>query len=196
MQQTITPGGSLTVYRPTPLTAFRKPATVNLIAMEEQLRAGLEGKYFNVYGMDLNTIGDEEHAKEVRRQLLAAQKREAGDKLRQRLEARRIARESLLKDCKVTITYTPAIVAEAVCHAHDVTVEELLSDSRCRKIIGARQHACWLMRKVTGKSNTQIGMVLGRDHSTVIHACSQWEIRRGKFQRVTDIINDVLGLKT
>lgn len=195
MQHTITTGRGLTVYRPTALTAFRKPATVNLMAMEEQLRKGLEGKFFDIYGLDLRQ-DEEEHAKEVRRQLFAEHKRKAGEKLRHRCEARRIARESLLKDRKVNTTFTPAIVIEAVCHAHDVTIDELLSDSRCRKIICARQHACWLTRKISGKSSTHIGVVIGRDHSTVIHACIQWEIHRVKFQRETDIVNEVLGLKT
>ena len=69
---------------------------------------------------------------------------------------------------------TVAQIQAAVCQEFDVPVEMVMSSRRWRYIIPARQTAMYLVRNITGKSFPTIGRHFGnRDHSTVIHGCSQ-----------------------
>ena len=69
---------------------------------------------------------------------------------------------------------TPAAILEAVASFYRVSLEELQSPSRSRRIARPRQIACYLIRQETEASLSQIGSLLGgRDHSTVLHACDR-----------------------
>lgn len=65
-------------------------------------------------------------------------------------------------------------VQEVVCEYFNITRETLLSKSRKRQIVQARQIAMFMSRNhINGCSLSTIGMELGgKDHATVLHACT------------------------
>ena len=65
-------------------------------------------------------------------------------------------------------------VQEVVCEYFNITRETLLSKSRKRNIVQARQIAMYMSRNLIGGcSLSTIGMELGgKDHATVLHACN------------------------
>ena len=73
-----------------------------------------------------------------------------------------------------------------------ITNELMLSNTRKREIVQARQIAMYLCRNMTGKSLTAIGAELGgKNHATVLHACETvgdlMATDRSFKQYVTDI---------
>lgn len=66
------------------------------------------------------------------------------------------------------------MVQEVVCEYFNITRESLLSKSRKRNIVQARQIAMYMSRSlISGCSLSTIGMEIGgKDHATVLHACS------------------------
>lgn len=67
-------------------------------------------------------------------------------------------------------------VFSAVCQHYDVSGDDVLSDARARYVINARHVAIWLMRDA-GRTYSEIGREMGRDHTSVIHACRRVEGR-------------------
>ncbi len=65
-------------------------------------------------------------------------------------------------------------IQSTVCQYFNITSEDLLSKTRKRRIVQARQIAMYLSRNlISGCSLTNIGARLGgKDHATVLHACS------------------------
>lgn len=84
-------------------------------------------------------------------------------------------------------------ITTAVCDYFNITINDIVSKSRKRNIVQARQIAMYLSRKyVKNSSLTIIGREIGnKDHATVLHACNTVTdfIRNDKTfkQYVTDI---------
>ena len=69
-------------------------------------------------------------------------------------------------------------IMEKVCHHFNVTTAAMASRSRKRELVVARQVSMYLAQKLTKMPASRIGkLVAGRDHSTVIHSCTQVEQR-------------------
>lgn len=69
-------------------------------------------------------------------------------------------------------------ILETVCSHFNVTQANVASKSRKRDYVVARQVTMYLAQKYTKMPASRIGkLVGGRDHSTVIHSCSQVERR-------------------
>jgi len=69
-------------------------------------------------------------------------------------------------------------ILETVCNHFNVTVANVSSRSRKRDYVTARQVSMYLAQKYTKMPASRIGkLVGGRDHSTVIHSCTQVEQR-------------------
>lgn len=59
----------------------------------------------------------------------------------------------------------------SIANKHGVSIKEMTGKSRLKKIVAARQEACFVMREKLNMSYPQIGMRLGgRDHTTAMHA--------------------------
>jgi chromosomal replication initiation ATPase DnaA len=69
----------------------------------------------------------------------------------------------------IPVAAVMAIIKESA-HEHRCGVAEVLSDSRVRHIVRARQWAMWRVREELKMSWHQIGREFSRDHSTAIHA--------------------------
>lgn len=58
-----------------------------------------------------------------------------------------------------------------------LTVSEILRDDRSRRVAWPRQDACLAMRKNTNLSLPQIGRIMKRHPSTILHAIREAEAR-------------------
>ena len=67
-----------------------------------------------------------------------------------------------------------AVLSE-VCAKHNVAVHHVMSLRRSQHIVAARHEVCWRLREETNWSLPQIGRFLGRDHTSVLHACRSYE---------------------
>ena len=83
--------------------------------------------------------------------------------------------ESLMEEVVKSIVGAPrALTAKAICELvgqqFNITVNELQSRSRKKRISFPRQVAMFLSRKHTDQTLADIGKVFNRDHSTVMHS--------------------------
>ena len=91
-------------------------------------------------------------------------------------------------------------VQKTVCEYFNITRDTLLSKSRKRQIVQARQIAMYMSRNLVGCSLSTIGAELGgKDHATVLYACTTVEdlmsTDRNFRQFVTDIENMLVPAK-
>ena len=63
---------------------------------------------------------------------------------------------------------TPEQIIAAVCASYDITIEELRSPQRARHLVEARRD-CIASLRMNGLTTVQIGGLLNRDHSAVLH---------------------------
>jgi len=71
------------------------------------------------------------------------------------------------------------IVAEECGRAGNVTLQDILSKRRPGPLAAIRRRICWRIRNETLMSYPQIGKVLNRDHTSVLH-----HVR--KYQKLVD----------
>lgn len=91
-----------------------------------------------------------------------------------RLAERVVKRSVKIDDTPLTIDD----ILEKVCHHFNVSVSSVQSKSRKRDFVVARQVSMFLAQKHTKMPASRIGkLVGGRDHSTVLHSCTQVENR-------------------
>lgn len=91
-------------------------------------------------------------------------------------------------------------IISTVCEYFNITRDQLLSKSRVRQIVQARQIAMYMSRNLVGCSLSTIGAELGgKDHATVLYACTTVEdlmsTDRNFRQYVTDIENMLVPAK-
>jgi chromosomal replication initiator protein len=67
---------------------------------------------------------------------------------------------------------TPSEILSAVAHATGYTIDEINAKRRGKdEVVAVKQLYCYIAKKVTTASLTEIGMTLnGKDHTTVIHS--------------------------
>ena len=110
-------------------------------------------------------------------------------KIDMRLAERVIKRAVKIDDKPLTIDD----IMEAVCAHFNVTATAVNSKSRKRDLVVARQVSMFLAQKYTKIPASRIGRLVGnRDHSTVIHSCSQVEQRLKVDQ---DFKDDVMRIE-
>jgi chromosomal replication initiator protein len=71
---------------------------------------------------------------------------------------------------------------------YDLTLDELLSDSRAARVAWPRQVALHLARELTTASFNEIGAGFHRNHATVLHACKRVSNRVKNDQQAADEI--------
>lgn len=96
-----------------------------------------------------------------------------------------------------TLPLTVGEIADAAAKVFGESVEAMLSPSRRRPLVHARQAAMYLARLHTDKSLPQIGHFFRRDHTTVIHALAQVSERLaaepGLMERLAEVMKTVEG---
>ena len=92
------------------------------------------------------------------------------------------------------------VILDEVCREYSVTVEEIKSKSRIRKINDSRQVAMHLLYKYTTMSLKEVGIELGRrDHTTVMHGLrsvqsNSWDqTYKAKMDKVEKVIQKYYG---
>lgn len=149
---------------------------------EAAIAAALEGRF---YGLD-GKCKHEEREKEQRAAKEAA-------------KAVRMLRVEQVQQVQHVVSthgsHTSAAIIAAVAHTHGIAAADIVSKSRRRHIIHARQHACALMRQLTGMSTQDIADAVNIiDHSTVVYTVKTW-IHRGKAYANEDrIARQMLGV--
>ena len=91
----------------------------------------------------------------------------------------RLAKRVITRTVKVdNYPLTVDDIMEAVCRHFSVSVAAVSGKSRKHDYVVARQVSMYLAQKYTKMPASRIGKLIGgRDHSTVIHSCSQVEQR-------------------
>ena len=86
-------------------------------------------------------------------------------------------------------------VQKMVCDYFNITRDTLLSKSRKRQIVQARQIAMYLSRNLVGCSLSTIGTELGgKDHATVLHACTTVSDLMSTDRTFRQYVNDIEGM--
>jgi chromosomal replication initiator protein len=86
-------------------------------------------------------------------------------------------------------------ILEATTKMFDMSREELLSSSRTRPLVIARQIAMYVCRELTDLSFPQIAKAFGKsDHTTVIHAVQKIEKLMGEKRQIFDQVNELTQL--
>jgi chromosomal replication initiator protein len=88
---------------------------------------------------------------------------------------------------------TPRMILDATADMFGMTVEDLVSKSRSRPLVNARQISMYVFRQMTDFSYPAIGREFGnRDHTTVIHAVDKistlMKQKRSIFDQVTSLM--------
>jgi len=61
---------------------------------------------------------------------------------------------------------------DEVAQLHGYTVEDVIGKSRFKKLVAVRQLCVFRLRE-EGYSTTEIGRIMNRDHSTIVHALNK-----------------------
>jgi chromosomal replication initiator protein len=70
--------------------------------------------------------------------------------------------------------FSPDSIQKAVANFYDISVDEMLSQSRTARVAWPRQIAMHLARELTKASLNEIGASFGgRNHATILHACKR-----------------------
>jgi chromosomal replication initiator protein len=86
-------------------------------------------------------------------------------------------------------------ILDATSTMFGLSIDELLSSSRTRPLVNARQIAMYVCREVTDLSFPQIAKAFGKsDHTTVIHAVQKIEKLMGEKRQVFDQVNELTQL--
>ncbi len=98
--------------------------------------------------------------------------------------------KEIATDRKVNVTIET--ITNIVCEAMGIAENKIRDKTRKKEIVLARQIAMYLSKELTKSSLKTIGLHFGgRDHSTVIHACTTIEETMSKDQSLKDTVNSV-----
>ena len=88
------------------------------------------------------------------------------------------------------------IIRHKVAEAHGLTIADLESPDRRRKLAWARQEAYWLAKELTGMGDMAIGHWFNRDHTTLVYGIRAYKARQfgtvGGMQHAFNIRLDCL----
>lgn len=103
--------------------------------------------------------------------------------------AKRTVRE-IATDRKINITIDD--ISKAVCQYLNIAENKIREKTRKKEIVLARQLAMYFSKELTKSSLKTIGLHFGgRDHSTVIHACSSIEQMKNNDNSMRDLIDSI-----
>ncbi|MEJ2505429.1 MAG: helix-turn-helix domain-containing protein, partial [Ignavibacteriaceae bacterium] len=83
-------------------------------------------------------------------------------------------------------------ITKVVCDHFNIAENKIRDKTRKKEIVQARQLAMYLSKEMTNASLKTIGLHFGgRDHSTVIHACTSIENSKENDKSVREMIEDL-----
>ena len=87
--------------------------------------------------------------------------------------------------------YAPEYIIAKVADFYDITPEEVIGKGKTKNVANARQMSIFLTRKLTGLTLEQIGEVMNRDHSTVLHSIRKVEESLQNDPKLVDTVHDI-----
>lgn len=104
--------------------------------------------------------------------------------------------ENVIQDILTEQTPLPVTVdriIDEVARTYGVTTEDIRGQRRNNQISNARQTAMYVVREITGMSQSDIGAEFGgRDHSTVVYALQQVAKTIGTDPRKKEMVEDII----
>ena len=87
--------------------------------------------------------------------------------------------------------YAPEFIIGKVADFYGISSEEVIGKGKTKDVANARQISTYLIRKLTGQTLEQIGEVMGRDHTTVLHSIRKVEENIASDPKLADTVRDV-----
>ena len=87
--------------------------------------------------------------------------------------------------------YAPEYIIEKIADYYNITPDEIIGKGKTRNVANARQMSIYLIRKLTGQTLEDIGKLIGRDHSTVLHSIRKVEESLTTDPSLADTVRDV-----
>ena len=88
-------------------------------------------------------------------------------------------------------SYTPEYIIEKTATFYDLSPEDILGKGKTKNIAAARQMATYLMRKLTTLTLEEIGGVMNRDHTTILHSIRKIEDSVNTDAALGDTVRDI-----
>ena len=87
--------------------------------------------------------------------------------------------------------YAPEFIIDKVADFYDISPEDVIGKGKTKDVANARQISTYLIRKLTGQTLEQIGEVMGRDHTTVLHSIRKVEENLQNDPKLVDAVHDI-----
>ena len=87
--------------------------------------------------------------------------------------------------------YAPEYIIGKVADFYDISPEDVIGKGKTKDVANARQISTYLIRKLTGQTLEQIGEVMGRDHTTVLHSIRKVEENLQNDPKLVDAVHDI-----
>ena len=100
------------------------------------------------------------------------------------------ALQELLRD-KDSFMPSPEVIVEETGKCYGVEVSDIMSTSRTKEVVNARQVAMFIIRQLTKLSLPEIGRFFGRDHTTVLHSLEKVEGLIKENRETAENIRDI-----
>ena len=88
-------------------------------------------------------------------------------------------------------SYTPEYIVEKTAAFYNLAPDDIMGKGKTKNIAAARQMATYLMRKLTTLTLEEIGAVLNRDHSTILHSIRKIEESVNTDAALSDTVRDI-----
>ena len=179
------------------ISRFQWGLAADIQPPEFEMRLAILKKKSEDYGMDLNSDILEYIANNITSNIRELEgcliKLLANASLNSReinLDLAKKTVKEIATDRKVTVTIEN--ITNIVCEVLNVAENKIRDKTRKKEVVMARQIAMYLSKELTKSSLKTIGLHFGgRDHSTVIHACTTIEESISKDNSLKDIVNNV-----
>lgn len=104
--------------------------------------------------------------------------------------AKDVLKDALIdEEKKITID----LIQEGVAKHFNINVSDMRAKKRTKAIAYPRQIAMYLVRNLTNYSLPEIGEYFGgRDHTTILYACSKVRAQMEEDQRIKDLVNTLV----
>jgi len=88
-------------------------------------------------------------------------------------------------------SYAPDYIIGKIADYYNISPEEVTGKGKTKNVANARQMAIYLIRTLTGLTLEQIGTVMNRDHSTVLHSIRKIEENLQTNPELLDSVRDI-----
>lgn len=95
-----------------------------------------------------------------------------------------MAREALKDFVEEEHPFDPDIILDVLCRYYKVSLEEMKSRARKKRVITPRNVGMYLFRETTELSLEDIGKIFGRNHSTVLYSLNNFSQAKKKDPRL------------